>query len=392
MRYWDRPELPAYGARYYDVTLPKIVAELDGRVPYWPGTPYGGDDHNSMLEGDRHNWDVWHGQFPRHFGEEPKREFTPESVTYLRYAEDRCRFQSEFGMHAAPVFETLRRAIPEDQRFHHSPSLDWHNKDNPKNKGDMLMQSTTGVPADLAEYIDFSQIAQAEGLKFGIEHFRRRTPHCSGTLVWQLNDCWPVLSWSVLDYYGFGKAGYFYLKRVFAPVLASFRADEQGGVELWITNDRLTPLTDTLTVRLGQFDGELVWVEQVEVQVAEQASRVVARWGADRLGASANRYLSVRSATDQFPANRHFFAPIKDLKRVAVSPEVTVTRTGAHRLQVELVAPADGFVYFVHLFVAQEGTRYSDNYLDLEPGERRAIEITNPTASLAPEMVTAGWR
>ena len=80
------------------------------------------------------------------------------------------------------------------------------------------------MPHDLDEYIDFSQMAQAEGLKFGIEHYRRRKPHCSGTLVWQLDDCWPVLSWSVLDYYGFGKAGYYYLQRAFAPVLASFKA------------------------------------------------------------------------------------------------------------------------------------------------------------------------
>ena len=84
-------------------------------------------------------------------------------------------------------------------------------------------------------------IAQAEGLKFGIEHFRRRKPHCSGTLFWQLNDCWPVLSWSVIDYYGFGKAGYFYAQRVFAPVLASFKEEADGGVSLWITNDTAQP-------------------------------------------------------------------------------------------------------------------------------------------------------
>jgi beta-mannosidase len=188
MRNWDRAELPPYGALFYDRIIPEVVAELDGRTPYWPGSPYGGIDYNSMDDGDRHNWDVWHGQYPRRFGEEPRREFTPQSVSYLRYAEDRCRFQSEFGMHAAPVPETLRRSIPEEQRYHHSPAMDWHNKDNPKDKGDMLMQSTTGVPRDLAEYVDFSQLAQAEGLKFGIEHFRRRTPHCSGALVQEYRD------------------------------------------------------------------------------------------------------------------------------------------------------------------------------------------------------------
>jgi beta-mannosidase len=295
-------------------------------------------------------------------------------------------------MHAAPVFDTLRRVIPEDQRYHHSPSLDWHNKDNPKNKGDMLMQTITGVPSDLAEYIDFSQIAQAEGLKFGIEHFRRRTPHCSGALVWQLNDCWPVLSWSVLDYYGFGKASYFYLKRVFSPVLASFRAAEGGAIELWITNDRREPLDDTLTLRLGTFDGTSVWEQRLVVHVEAQTSRRVDAWGLDGSVPSADRYLGVRSGRGQFPANRHFFMPIKDLVRTLTGPEMSVTQAGPHHLQVELAAPADGYVFFAHLFVSQEATRSSDNFLDLEPGERRVIEVTNDLVALSPELVTLGWR
>jgi beta-mannosidase len=392
MRNWDRPELPPYGALLYDRVLPTVVAELDGRTSYWPGSPYGGTDYNSMDDGDRHNWDVWHGQFPRRFGEQPRREFTPESVSYLRYAEDHCRFQSEFGMHAAPVLETLRRVIPEAQRYHHSPSLDWHNKDNPKDKGDMLMQSTTGLPADLAEYVDFSQIAQAEGLKLGIEHFRRRTPHCSGALVWQLNDCWPVLSWSVLDYYGFGKAGYFYLRRVFAPVLTSFRADGHGGVELWLTNDTPDEVVDTLAVRLGRFDGAAIWEEPVAVSVGAGGSRAVAQWSADRLGAAPDRYLSARSAGDRAPPNRHFFAPIKDLRRRAAPPEPTISQRGPRELRVELRAPRDAYVFFAHLLVPHEATRYSDNYLDLEPGEARTIAVTNDDVPLGPELVTLGWR
>ena len=82
----------------------------------------------------------------------------------------------------------------------HSLVLDWHNKDDPTNKGDNLLLASTGLPSDSDQYILFSQIAKAEGLKFGIEHFRRRKPHCSGTLIWQLDDCWPGLSWSALGW------------------------------------------------------------------------------------------------------------------------------------------------------------------------------------------------
>ncbi len=378
--YWDAAELPPYGALYYDHILPRAVAELDGHTPYWPGTPYGGNDHNSREEGNVHNWEVWHGNFPRRFGEQPRRENTPAAVSYRRYAEDTGRFISEFGMHAAPVAESLWRVIPPEQRYLHSPLLDWHNKDNPKNKGDNLLLASTGLPADVDEYITFSQIAQAEGLKFGIEHYRRRKPHCSGTLVWQFDDCWPVLSWSVLDYYGVPKASYWYLKRVYSPVLASFR-----DAELWLTNDLRTDVVDTVTVRLGEFSGPVVWQQSREVRIGAGESRCV--WNleeAPRGGPS--RYLHVESASGRFLCNRCFFGEYKDLVRAKTAPLMEVGRVSAQELEVRLTAPNDGYVYFAHLVSAHASTRFDDNYLDLRPAETRVIRATD-SQPLTPETL-----
>jgi beta-mannosidase len=315
---------------------------------------------------------------------------TPESVSYTRYAEDMGRFISEFGLHAAPVPRTLRTVIPDDQLYHHSPSMDWHNKDNPKNKGDNLMLGVTGLPETLDEYIDFSMIAQAEGLKFGVEHYRRRMPHCSGTLVWQLNDCWPVLSWSVLDYYGVGKAGYFYLRRAYAQVLASFKSLPDGAVELWITNDTGTPFEDSIAVRLGAFDGTTIWEERHAVAVAPRTSRAVHRWYADRVPPAPERYLWVQSQDARFEPNRHFFAAIKDLQRVRPVVEVRAFARGAHEVQLELHAPS--YAYFVHLLASDPATRFSDNYFDLPPGGRAIIRVTNRHVPLRPEDLTVAWR
>ena len=388
--YPDKPELPVPGALYYHKLLPEIVEELDGNVPYWPGSPYGGSDYNSMEDGDVHNWQVWHGNTPRRFGEKASVDQSPEGVSYLHYAEDMGRFTSEFGMHAAPVYETLRRNIPTDQLYHHSPSMDHHNKDNPKNKGDNLMMTVTGLPNDLDEYIDYSMIAQAEGLKFGIEHYRRRKPHCSGTIIWQLNDCWPVLSWSIVDYYGFGKAGYFYTKRVYAPVLASFKEQNDGSVELWISNDTLDDVTDTLTIRSGSFAGGTVWEERCQIQVAANSSEIVWRGEAGKIEGGPDKYLSVHSATDLCPANRHFFHPIKDLRRRPAQPAVMITQQSEHELHVHL--HATGYTFFLHLSVPDEHTQFSDNYFDLEAGESRDIIVTNGSITLKPEMVAVGWR
>ena len=388
--FWDREDTTVPGALYYHKLLPRVVAELDGKTPYWPGSPYGGDDHNDRRQGNVHNWEVWHGNYPRRFGEESRRESTPESVSYLRYAEDTGRFISEFGMHAAPVRETLRRAIPPEGLYHHSPSLDHHNKDDPKDKGDNLMLTVTGLPRDLNEYVDFSMISQAEGLKFALEHFRRRKPHCSGTLFWQLNDCWPVLSWSVLDYHGFGKAGYYYARRAYSPILASFKALPDGGAELWMTNDTLETMTDDVLVRLAGFDGDLYWEEALPVCAPANASLPVARWNEARVGGDSGRYLSVASVNGRFPRNRFFFAEIKDLSRGPSEPEVGFETIGDHELHVTL--RATGYSYFVHLEVPDEATRYSDNFFDLEPGEERTISVTNARKSLRPEMVEVRWR
>jgi beta-mannosidase len=399
MHHWifpgEEPEMPLLGAKYYDEMMPQTVAELDGFTPYWPGSPYGGPHPNSMLEGDVHDWHVWHGHPVE--GTSPEnlmRLFTsgpePEDVSFLHYAENRGRFISEFGMHASPVLETLRRCLPPDQLYHHSPGMDHHNKDNPKNKGDNLMLTVTGLPEDLEAYIDFSMIAQAEGLKFGIEHFRRRKPHCSGTLLWQFNDCWPVLSWSILDYYGFGKAGYYYVRRAYAPVLASFKALEDGAVELWVTNDTLAEVSDTAVVRGGDFAGGTTWEEAVDVQIAANTSQPLWRGEPSRVASGPDRYLSVRSIGGVFPANRHFFVPIKDLERPIGEPEVRIEAVSEHELRVQLHAPA--YLFYVHLIVPHERTFFSDNYFDLEGGEQVIVIVTNPHIRLKPEDVSIRWR
>lgn len=387
--------LPVPGTLYYEQILPEAVQELDGFTPYWPGSPNGGSHPNSMQEGDVHDWHVWHGlpvgevdqaHLLKLFTSGPE----PEDVSFSHYETNMGRFISEFGMHASPVYETLRRCIPLDQLYHHSPAMDHHNKDNPKNKGDNLMLTVTGLPKDLEEYIDFSMIAQAEGLKFGIEHFRRRKPHCSGTLLWQFNDCWPGLSWSILDYYGFGKAGYFYVRRAYAPILASFRAIGEGTVELWVTNDTLKEVEDTITIRLAHFSNGLIWEEQHSVNVPANSSNVIWRGGPDKITNEPDHFIAVRSQNESFPANRHFFAPVKDLLRSLAEPGINIDSHGNHVLSIQINAST--YLFYVHITVPVEGIHFSDNYFDLAPGESRTILATNPNEPITQDMVIVKWR
>jgi beta-mannosidase len=225
-------------------------------------------------------------------------------------------------------------------------------------------------------------------LKFGIEHFRRRKPHCSGALFWQLNDCWPVLSWSLVDYYGFGKAGYFYARRVFAPLLASFKDEADGGVSLWITNDTLDVVNDTIAVREVTFSGEVLWEDQVQAQIPANASVEVGRL--DSVTRQPDCYLCVKSGSGIFPANRHFYAAVKDLERETVEPQVTITQLDNSTVEVIVTAPK--YVFFFHLTHSSEFTQYSDNYFDMEAGETRVVLMWNDKEKLEPEGIGFGYR
>ncbi len=377
MVYWDQPGHDFPGRKIYHELLPRIVGELDPTRLYWPSSPYGGNDHNDEREGDRHNWQTWHGAiYPRRFGEPPRRDFSPEGVSFRHYAEDLARFISEFGMHAAPILETLRRNVPPEELYFGSEGMLYRNKDFPKDKGNNLMLAHTGLPKDLNQYIDFSMIAQAEGLKFGIEHYRRRKPHCSGTLFWQLNDTWPGLSWSVLDYYAFPKAGYFYARRAYAPVMASFKREDDGGYSLWIVNDTLEAVTDEVIWGVCTFEGTVLRRETVRATVPANSSCGIARVAGDQLPGDPRRtFLFVRSSNGCFPDNREFRVEVKDLVRPQPSLTVGMSQDETGRILVRV--SSDVYAYFVKLVVPIEGTRFSDNYFDIFPGEERVVQVWN---------------
>ncbi|HEY1179394.1 MAG TPA: glycoside hydrolase family 2 TIM barrel-domain containing protein, partial [Phytomonospora sp.] len=168
----------SWGAGYYFETLPSIVEELDPTRPYWPGSPWSGSDDlhpNDPAHGNMHIWDVWN---------------THDYTHYLTYTP---RFAAEFGYQAPPAFATLRRALSDAELAPDSPGMAHHQK---AADGDLKLKRGLdehfGVPADFDDWHWLTQLNQARALSLGISHFRSLRPVCTGTIMWQLNDCWPV--------------------------------------------------------------------------------------------------------------------------------------------------------------------------------------------------------
>ncbi|WP_428152047.1 glycosyl hydrolase 2 galactose-binding domain-containing protein [Brevundimonas sp.] len=379
-------EVPLPGAVLYDAVVPGMLATLDPTTPYWPGSPGGGAHPNSMKAGDVHDWTVWHGIPPipddrmvEPFG------YAPEKIVYQRYAEDTARFISEFGIQAAPALATLKRWMdpadldPESEGFH------LRIKDESK-KALAMIDPVTGPPATLQDYIDFTQWTQAEGLKFGIEHFRRRRPHCSGALLWQFNDCWPCVSWSLIDYDGVEKAAYHAVRRAFAPVLASFGELGDGAVELWISNDTQSPVEDRAVIALTTLDGRAIWSEEVALDIPVDASLSV--WSGV-VPACDDQVLTVRSTTGAYEANRLLTVPVMDLKLDARARPVMTARVVDGALEVELSARV--YLAFVHLVSDRADLEFSDNHFDLRAGETRNIRVTGASPVTAAEVSVRCW-
>lgn len=372
---------PLAGAVLYDEVIPGLTAQLDPATPYWPGSPSGGPNPNSMKAGDVHDWTVWHGipPIPDDHMIEPF-GFSPEKIGYERYAEDAGRFISEFGIQAAPAMPTLRRWMDSADLIPESEGFQQRIKDEAR-KALAMIDPVTGPPETLQDYIDFTQWTQAEGLKFGIEHFRRRRPHCSGALIWQFNDCWPCVSWSLVDFDGVEKAAYFAVRRAFAPLMASFETRSDEAI-LWITNDLPETGEGDVIVAMEDLAGRTLWAETVSYDVGSQGH--VQPWQGQRPQDPAH-VLRVRSRTNAFPDNRLFGAPVS---RLGLVPDARL-RTQFEQIsdmELRVTIQADSYLPFVHLRSARTDLWFSDNYFDLGRGETRVVVVT-ARAWLDPEAL-----
>jgi beta-mannosidase len=388
MRHPTAPGQPFYGRRIYHEILPAVCARLDPTRLYWPSSPYGGNDHNSELEGDRHNWQVWAGMgLPRRFGQELPGGTTPESVSFRLYARDHCRFCSEFGIHASPPLRTLSRHIPAEELSYDSEQFLYRIKDFDRERKDRMMAAHSGLPSDLEDYVIRSMLTQAEGLRFGIEHYRRNRPTCGGALFWQLNDCWPGISWSVIDYYLNPKAGYYYAKRAMAPVILSPEI-VAGDVRVWGVNDTLKSWVGAVHLRNLDVRGTVRNRRSVQAQIPANGVALIASWPLSEVATVAGRepgcFLISGPTGSDIPESVIFPLELKDMP---FRPAVLTTEWKAlDATTYQVTISSDVLAYFTHLVFPVDGVEASENYVPVIPSQPAVIVVRSPEP-LSPDEV-----
>ncbi len=353
---WDKSKfgyLEEVYDRFFHHQLKEWCLSEDPDRSYWPSSPSSGtpfQNPNGQERGDAHYWQVWHGRQP-----------------FSAYRQQFPRFMSEFGFQSLPPMPTVHSYADQADLNMTSYIMERHQKNQRGNElivSQMLDQYR--LPKDFEALDYLSMVLQANGIRYGVEHWRRNSHRVAGTLYWQLNDCWPVASWSSVDYFGRWKGLQYAARHFYAPVLLSVE-DEGLRQKVLITNDNLEQFSGLVRVRVESLTGEVFFSTEYPVEVAAQSVIPVcdldcsAYVGADLLRETF--FLAELWQGDQFVDRKTaFFAPVKHLSLPDPRLSATVETIGD---EVRVNLTAESLALQVELSFAGLDCVFSDNYFDL---------------------------
>jgi beta-mannosidase len=353
--------------KMYEYLFPKLLKKLDPQTFYWPASPSSGggfDNPNDESRGDAHYWDVWHGNQP-----------------FTEYRKFHFRYLSEFGFQSFPSVKTIETFTEPQDRNIFSYVMEKHQRNNAANGKIMNYMSQTFLyPESLEELVYYSQLLQAEAIRYGVEHFRRNRGRCMGTVYWQLNDCWPVASWASIDYEGRWKALQYYAKRFFAPILVS--CEEKGyldqrisvndekdpikkSIRLNVQNETMEPSSVTVYWQLRDSKANVIESGEKELALEALSTTWLDEMDMDHADLYSN-YVSYQVAKEGeiLSEGTVLFCPPKHFK--FEDPEISVRVEGD-----EIVVSAKAYAKSVEIKNENDDLLLTDNYFDMNSGERR---------------------
>lgn len=347
----------------------EIEREVCPYIAYIPTSPVTCGhfiDPQNENYGDQHYWQVWHGNKP-----------------FKEYRNHYFRYLSEFGFQSFPCEKTVNQfTLPEDRNIF-SRVMEKHQRNFGANSKIINYLSQTYLyPTSFGSLLYASQLLQAESIKYGVEHFRRNRGRCMGALYWQLNDIWPVASWSSIDYYGRLKALHYYAKRFYSPIILSCKEigetdtrpyvilqpdvyDYETKAQLCLTNDTWNKVSGTVRGELRKTDGTVISASEREVSVEpfsvlwldeEDFSKTDVRNNYFYYEfISEGKVISSGSVIFTYPKHFDF-----------VDPELSCEICGD-----EVVIQAKSYAKSVELYSPDSDPIFEDNYFDMNPGTKR---------------------
>lgn len=350
--------------KQYHMIIPAVHKEVCPEIFYWSSSPSSGgyfEEPNSPDKGDCHFWDVWHGN--KDFNEYKKHYF---------------RFMSEFGFESLPAMKTIESFTKEGDRNIFSPVMEEHQKrvgGNPKIVS--YLSKYFRYPKDLDSLAYVSQLSQSDAIRYGVEHWRRNRGRCMGSLYWQLNDNWPVASWSSIDYYGRWKSLHYSVKRAYDNTLISIDGDEKAA-EVHLSNEGGETVGGELDIKLYTLSGEVLYTTSLSVSADRRSSKKLFDFDLLNSGIDCSGKDVIFTSTmtgeggDRYSAF-HNFVPYKYLD--LENPQISYSLADRGANGVEITLKSEKPALYVEVLTAGEDLVFSDNYFQLMPEEEQVIQI-----------------
>lgn len=346
--------------------LPEIVTRLAPQTAYTQSSP---DTANwgrlgSLAYGDAHYWGLWHGREPF--------EVLDQKIP---------RFMSEFGFQAFPEMKTIRSFAEEKDFDIESDVMKIHQKSGIGNAAiKQYMDMYYREPKNFEDFVYVGLVMQGEGMKKGLAAHRRNRPYCMGTLYWQLNDDWPVVSWSGIDYYNNWKALHYKAREAFAPIAVNV-FEKDGSLGFYLFSDKLTDENNlTLRIQLIDFNGKVLKDLKETVSAKANVSELAKSVSINGFAPEDQKSNSVVKATLSNKKgkliaedNYFFYWPNKlDLPQTEVKTSVKY-EDGQYTVTLSSAKLAKNV--FVEIPIM--GAQFTDNFFDLLPGEKKTIVISS---------------
>lgn len=359
-----------YAIEIFEGVIPDVLEEVCPEIPYIHTSPVTigrfVDPQNENF-GDTHYWNVWHQGEP-----------------FSEYRNHYFRYLSEFGFQSFPCEKTVNSFTLPEERNIFSRIMERHQRNAGANSKIISYLSQTFLyPTEFGTLLYASQLLQAEAMKYGVEHLRRNRGRCMGALYWQLNDIWPVASWSSIDYYGRLKALHYYAKRFYNPVLISCCEvgekttrphvilepglyDYETKASLTVTNDTREDFPFTACARLMSADGEVVESFEWQGTVGALSVEHLPEIDFNKTDVENNYYTYELKDKDGnitsegsviFTAPKHF--NFRD-------PKITLKVEGD-----EIVVTSEAYAKSVEIYSDTEDFILSDNFFDMNKGQKR---------------------
>ncbi|MDF1572619.1 MAG: glycoside hydrolase family 2 protein [Bacteroidales bacterium] len=358
----------AYQDVFHEI-LPEVVRTEDGDRYYWAssssaamGVP------DNLTQGDLHYWGVWWGKEP-----------------FSSFRENTGRFMSEYGFQSFPEMKTIREYAVEEDFDIYSDVMKSHQRSSIGNETiELYMNRDYRDPRDFSSFIYVGQVLQGVGIRRAIELHRVQMPYCMGSLYWQINDCWPVASWSGMDYSGRWKAQHYMAREAFKNVII-VPETSNSSTTISVVSDLDKTLNASLNSRIIDFHGEVLWESSREVSVPATASSAVFTFDHSEVVTRPGEVvleITLEHDDNLIDQALWYYAPPKAL--VLPVPEVEIHTTKTDKATYRLTIVSDVLVKNIFLQSETVDGFFSNNYFDMVPGKTYTVDFEVREGSGAP--------